>query len=144
MPMSDFDRQIPAMTERVRNWLAAHGRQPAGKPFLRNHAIDMADRMDVELGIPVVDGPGVDGESVTLGVLPTGRYAVFTYEGVRNGVSANRRLLSWVKERGEKVVCHDSERGEVFGARYETFLTDARVEPDQSKWRVEVAMQLCG
>ncbi|MET0336111.1 MAG: GyrI-like domain-containing protein [Rhizobacter sp.] len=141
MPMSDFPRQIPTLTDTVADWLAAHHTRPAGKPFLRYHVIDMPKRMDVEVGIPVDAAPQAE-PPLESHVLPAGRYAVLTYQGVKNGVPANKKLLDWVAAQGEAVASHDSAQGEAFKARYETFLIDDAVEPDQDKWETEVAMKL--
>lgn len=141
MHMRDFGREIPAMTAKVIEWLNAHAARPSGRPFLRYHVIEMPERMDVELGIPVNDAPDPAGK-LTRGVLPAGRYGILTYSGVDNGVAANKTLIDWLAARKEEVVSHPSEKGEVFKARFETFLTDASVEPDQGKWEIEVAIKL--
>lgn len=141
MPMSDFDRQIPAMTTQVAAQLAAKGLQATGKPFLRYHVIDMPQRMDVELGIPVDDVPHVD-RGVDISILPAGLYAVLAYTGAKNGVAANKKLLDWIAAQGEAAARHDSELGEVFDARHETFLVDGSVEPEPEKWQFEVAIKL--
>lgn len=143
MPMSDFERQIPAMRAAVTRWLQAHGLHPSGKPFLRYHLIDMPDHMDVELGIPLDDAPEANGP-VRKGALPAGRYAVLTCRGVKNGVAANKTLLDWIAEHGEEAVSHETEKGQVFKSRYETFLTDPVAETDQDQWETEVAIILRG
>lgn len=143
MAMRDVDREIPAMRTVAARWLDDHGVRPSGKPFLRFHAIDMPERMDVEVGMPT--GQAHDaGEEVESGLLPAGRYAVVVYTGVENGVPANRRLLDWIATQGEQALAHPSDRGEVFAARYETFLTDAEAEPDRHRWLFEVAIQVRG
>ena len=50
----------------------------------------------------------------------------------------------WIAAQEEQPIAHASEAGEVFTARYETFLFDAGAEPDRRKWLVEVAIQLRG
>lgn len=134
MPMSDFSREIPAMTKQVFERLAADGLQLAGKAFLRYHVIDMPHRMDVELGVPV------SGRAE--GLLPAGRYAVLTYTGVKNGIAANKRLIDWIAQQGEHAASRASTEGEVFEARFETFLTDDRDGLDQDRWDTEVAIRL--
>ena len=141
IPMSDFSRQIPALFAKVAGCLAAHGLTAAGKPFLRYHVIDMPDRMDIELGIAVNFRPQ-STSSVQFHVLPAGRYAVLQYVGVTNSIAANKKLIDWIAAQGEEVVSHPSEDGEVFKARYETFLTDTKRDPDQGNWETEVAIKL--
>ncbi|MDG2517161.1 GyrI-like domain-containing protein [Lysobacter soli] len=141
MSMNDFPDEIPAMTAKVLEWIDARGIRASGRPFLRYHVVDMPDRMDVELGIPIADTVLAEG-SVAANVLPGGRYAVLTYLGVGNGVAANKKLIAWLTEHDEAAASHRSETGEAFEARYETFLTEARLEPDQDKWQTEIAIKL--
>lgn len=105
--------------------------------------IDMPQRLDVELGIPVDEAPGAEGP-VRSQVLPAGRYAVMSYQGVKNGIPANKRLIGWIAEQGEAVDSHDSAQGEAFTARYETFLTDPKADAgqDQDGSETEVAIKL--
>lgn len=57
-------------------------------------------------------------------------------------MQATRALLDWVAAQGEQPIAHASAQGEVFGARYETFLIDDRTEPDRHRWMIELAIQL--
>ncbi len=36
----------------------------------------------------------------------------------------------------------DTEQGDNFRGRYETYLTDPNIEPRKSKWKIEVAIKL--
>jgi len=137
--MREFDREIPAMTAAVSQWLDAHHVRPSGRPFLRYHVIDMSERMDVELGIPTDQALATTGQ-VASQVLPGGRYAVLVYTGVDNAVSATKGLLDWIASQGEQPIAHASEQGEVFQARYEIYLTDPETEPDKRRWMIEVAI----
>src|SRR5262245_3972300 len=64
----------------VFGWLAAHGVEPAGAPFLKYNVIDMEHRLEVEAGVPVGAAP-MAGDQVLVGVLPAGRYAAVTHVG---------------------------------------------------------------
>ncbi len=139
--MRDFGREIPAMAATVSHWLDDHHVRPAGRPFLRYHVIDMPERMDVAFGMPT-DGAHPAASEVESHVLPAGRYAVLVYTGVENGVPATRQLLDWIAAQGEQPIAHASEGGEVFQARYETFLNDDSTEPDRQRWMIEVAIQV--
>jgi len=97
--------------------------------------------MDVEFGMPTDGLRAVSGE-VAGQLLPAGRYAVLTYMGVENGVPATRQFLDWIAAQGEHPIAHASEQGEVFQARYETFLLDDRTEPDRQRWMIEIAIQV--
>jgi len=139
--MRDFGRVIPALAATVSRWLDEHHVHASGQSFLRYHVIDMPERMDVELGIPT-DGTHAATGAVASQLLPAGRYAVLAYMGVENGVPATRALLDWIAAQGEQPIADASEQGEVFGARYETFLIDDRTEPDRHRWMIELAIQV--
>ena len=142
MPMRDFAREIPAMIAKVSKWIAANNVQASGKPFLRYRVVDMPERMDVELGIPVAHVPAVSGE-VTAGALPVGRYAVLAYTGVKNGVAANQSLIDWIDAQGEAMASEETPKGQAFAARYETY-PNADAEADADKRETEVAIKLRG
>jgi len=77
---------------------------------------------------------------VKAGVLPAGRYASLIYSG--GGISGNRALIEWVRLQGLDFDRWDTEQGDNFRSRYETYLTDPAVEPRKSKWQIEVAIKL--
>jgi hypothetical protein len=47
-----------------------------------------------------------------------------------------------MKEKKLEVDREDTSKGEVFGCRYEAYLTDYRTEPRKSKWQVDLAIRL--
>jgi hypothetical protein len=73
-------------------------------------------------------------------VLPAGRYANLIYSG--GGISANKALIEWVRAQGMDFDRWDTAQGDNFRSRYECFLTDPKVEPRKSKWKIEVAIKL--
>jgi Transcriptional regulator, effector-binding domain/component len=118
--------------------LTAHGVPPAGAPFLRYHRIAGEHELVVEAGVPVTEPVPRAGE-MRVGTLPAGRYLVVVHAGhpdelvaVADGMAAHARDRGWAFDR----------RGEAWGCRLETFLTDPRVEPDPRRWRTEVAVRL--
>lgn len=131
MSMDAFDTEIPALIEKLSAQLEANNVKPTGKPFLRYYVIDMPKRLEVELGIPVESAPDS---------LPAGRYAVTTYKGVKNGIPENKKLMAWATEHGEAVVREDTDKGEEYEARYETFLSAAGTAPDEME--TQIAMKL--
>ena len=80
-------------------------------PLIRYLVINMADKLEVELGVPVAtDVPTDDG--VSAGVLPPGRYASLVYSGDYSGLmSANKALLDWGAEQGLVLGCIDHGQG---------------------------------
>jgi len=141
VPMRKFKTVIPQLLGEVFAWLEKQGVAPAGAPFMRFHVINMAAKMDLELGAPVATAvPGDD--RLSAGVLPAGRYASLVYTGVKNGIKGNAALLDWGAEKGLVWDTWVAENGDGFGARLESYLTDPDEEPDPAKWETEVAIKL--
>ncbi|HXT36332.1 MAG TPA: GyrI-like domain-containing protein [Chloroflexota bacterium] len=139
--MRELGTVIPQRLGEVFAWLGTQGVAPAGPPFIRYHVIDMAAKLDIELGVPVAGAvPGDD--RVSAGTLPAGRYATLIYQDAGRGIEANAALLEWGARQGLAWDSWAAANGEGFGARYESFLTDPQVEPDPKKWETEVAIRL--
>ena len=141
VPMKGMSKAIRQLLSEVFAWLEKKGVSPAGPPFIRFHVIDMEALMDIELCVPVAHALEGDGR-VSPGVLPAGEYASLMYTGVRNGIKANGALLNWGAEQGLVWDKWDTDKGDAFGGRAEFFLTDPAEEPDQAKWKTEVAIRL--
>jgi DNA gyrase inhibitor GyrI len=77
---------------------------------------------------------------VKAGVLPAGRYASVVYIG--NGLTGNKTLIEWAKASGILWDRWDDAKGDAFRSRYESYLTDPKLEPRKTKWEVEVAIKL--
>jgi effector-binding domain-containing protein len=123
-------------------WLGAHGIAPAGPPFFRYHVIDMERQLLVEAGVPVASAVENDGD-VRGGALPAGRFAVMTHTGAPETlVAATSALLDWAESRGIAWDVSQSEAGENWGCRLESYLTNPAEQPDTSKWQTELAFRL--
>lgn len=141
--MEEFGQGVvPQLFDEVFAWLERQGVAPAGPEFIRYHVINMAERLEVEMGVPV--GPGVAGDGrVVAGALPAGRYASLRYTGHYDGLmEANRVLIDWARDNGIAWDCRSDERGDHFAARFETYFTSPESEPDPAKWETEVAIRL--
>jgi effector-binding domain-containing protein len=141
IPITELSIVIPQLLGEVFAWLGKQGVVPASAPFIRYHVINMAAKLDVEMGVPVASAVSGD-HRVSAGVLPAGQYASLVYTGVKNGMKANAALLDWGAKKGLMWDRWEAENGDGFGARFESFLTDPNVEPDQAKWETEVAIRL--
>jgi effector-binding domain-containing protein len=139
--MAELPSAIPQGLGEVFAWLGARGVAPAGPPFIRYFVVDMAGALDIALGVPVA-GPLAGDGRVTVETLPAGRYASLVYTGVANGVAANGALLDWGAAQGLAWDRSPTARGDAFGARLESFLTNPDDEPDPAKWQTEVAIRL--
>jgi len=138
-PFKGMSKAIGKLSDEMNAWVNEHKVKTAGPPFLRYHVIDMRGCMDIEFGFPVRKTLPNDGQ-VKACVLPAGRYASLIYSG--GGISGNRALIEWVHAQGMDFDRWDTEQGDNFRSRYETYLTDPKVEPRRSRWDIEVAIKL--
>jgi effector-binding domain-containing protein len=139
VPMSAMSKNVTRLFKELNAWFKHQSVEPTGPPFLRFHVIDMAGEMDIEVGRPVLTALPGDGV-VSPGKLPAGRYASLIYSG--SGYTGNKALIEWVRANGLDFDRWDDERGDAFRSRYETYLTDPKIEPRKTKWEVEVAIKL--
>lgn len=137
--MRKMSKEVGQLFDALNQWVRQNQVETAGPPFLRFHVIDMAGHMDIEAGVPVA-APLPDDGGVCASVLPAGRYASLVYTGP--GIPANKVLIDWAKANGLAWDRWDDPRGDAFRARYESYLTDPKVEPRKTKWEIEVAIKL--
>jgi DNA gyrase inhibitor GyrI len=123
----------------LQRWARERQVNPAGPPFLRYHVIDMRGEMDLTFGIPVQEVLPEDG-AVTPGALSAGQYASLVFMG--SGIAGNKALIDWVRANGLEFDRWSTEKGDNFRCRYETYLTDPKVEPHKTRWEIEVAIKL--
>ena len=137
--MDEMATVVPALFPEVRQWLGAKGVPTTGAPFIRYNVIDMERYLDVEVGWPVAAAlPGDD--RVSAGIIPAGRYA----EALNTGhydklMDATGQFLAWADANG--VVWQKSGEGkdEVWGGRFEFYLSDPNIETNPDKWETVLA-----
>jgi effector-binding domain-containing protein len=132
---------INTLLKELRRWVKQHGIADEGPFFLRYHVIDMKGLMDIEIGF-IVPSQLPDDERVKSGVLPAGRYASLIYTG--SDLAAIRFLMKWAEDKGITWERWDTPAGEVFGCRYEAYLTDYRLEPRKKQWEIDLAIKIAG
>ncbi|MFE3640020.1 GyrI-like domain-containing protein [Streptomyces sp. NPDC059169] len=127
----------------VFGWLLSYDAAPVGAPFFRFYAIDTGGDTLVEAGVPVSAPPEPEGD-IVVGTIPAGRYATLVHAGHPHGLLDNiGRLREWAAARGLAWDLITEPGGvERWGCRLESYLTDPRVEPDMSKWEMELAFRL--
>lgn len=138
--MSTFNEVADRIPE-IFGWLADRGVEPAGSPFLRYHAIDMENELEVEAGVPVPPNSAIPAsdEDVTAGALPAGRYVVTEYTGHPEGLmQVTADLLAWAGQRGLEFDAHEDR----WAGRVEFYLTNPAEEPDMTKWETQLAFKL--
>jgi effector-binding domain-containing protein len=123
-------------------WLSGRAISPAGPPFFKYNLIDMSARLSVEIGVPTSRSrPGDD--HVHAGLLPAGRYVTAIHVGPPSTlVGAVRELRQWASAHDLRWDMTETPSGERWGCRMESYLTDPRVQPDQTKWETELAFRL--
>jgi effector-binding domain-containing protein len=133
---------VGARLGEVFDWLAARGVRPAGPPFFKYNVIDMAEELEVEAGVPVVEPVEGDGQIIS-GVLPAGRYAMVSHVGHPDKLlEVTGSLLDWATHQGLRWDMTPGEGGEHWTARLEFYLTDPSQEPDMNKWETQLAFKL--
>jgi effector-binding domain-containing protein len=140
-PFKGMFKEIDRIADELNEWVTANKVKTSGPPFLRYHVIDMRGFMDISYCVPVRKALPEDGP-VKADFVPAGRYASLIYSG--GGISGNRALIEWVRAQGLDFDRWDTDQGDNFAGRYETYLTDPKVEPRKSKWKIEVAIKLAG
>jgi effector-binding domain-containing protein len=137
-PWQQLPVVIPRSIGEVFDFLGEQGLEPRGAPFIRYHVIDMEGELDIEVGWPVAQ-PVSGNSRVQPGSFPAGRYASLVHTGPYDQlVQANAALLDWIARAGAKVDQSPTPRGDAFGSRYESYLS----EPDEKPERTEVAIRL--
>ena len=138
--MQELGKVLPPLWGEVYGWLASKGLKPAGAPLWRYRVIDMAAKLEIDVGVPVAT-PVTSDNRITADTLPAGRYATFLYTGPYEGLQqATDDLLAWAQDKGivwDKWA--EGSSGEGWQARIENYLTDPRAEPDSAKWQTELA-----
>lgn len=140
-PFKGMFKEVDKIAKELNKWVDNKQVKTAGPPFLRYHVIDMRGFMDISYCIPVKKALPDDG-NVKADIIPAGRYASLVFSG--GGISGNRALIEWVRAQGMDFDRWDTDQGDNFAGRYETFLTDPKIEPRKSKWKIEVAIKLAG
>jgi len=138
-PFKGMSKEITRIADQLNAWVDENKIKTLGPPFLRFHVIDMRGFMDISFCYPVRRALPDDGD-VNVDFIPAGRYASLIYSG--GGISGNRALIEWVCAQGLDFDRWDSDQGDNFRGRYETYLTNPKVEPRKSKWKIEVAIKL--
>ncbi len=133
--MDEIAGRLPPLLGEVFAWLAKKGTRPSDAPFWRYLVIDMEATLEIDVAVPVATPVLGDGR-VIADVLPKGRYATALFVGPPAGLlNATMELLAWA-ERSHVVWKVEGNR---WAGRIERYLTDPAKEPDQSKWRTELA-----
>lgn len=133
---------VPAALNRLKDWMDSHAVQAEGPPFVRYRRIDMPDRLDIEVCLPVAAAAG-GGAELMAGELPAGRYAVLVHTGpVEELVDANAALQAWARRHRVGFAVEETGSTSVWAARIETTLTGPGDDADPQHRKTEIAYLL--
>ena len=134
-----FGEEVESGFSELFGWLEEHGVAPAGVPFIRFLVIDMESELEIELAVPVVEGVSGEGRFCA-DILPAGRYGTLLHVGPYDDlIASNAALQDWAEKQGIVWDSWDTDSGSAWRGRVERDLIEPSVEPDPSKWEVEVA-----
>src|ERR1700759_2904270 len=83
--MQELGQLLPPLWGEVYGWLASKGLKPAGAPLWRYRVIDMAAKLEIDVGVPVAT-PVTGDNRITADPLPAGRYATIVDTGPYEGL----------------------------------------------------------
>lgn len=129
-----------ALVPEIFGWLEKNGLTLAGAPFYRYWIIgDEERKFSLEVGVPLHKPVSGDGR-VIAGTKPAGLYAVMYHQGHPDRLKESFGLLDrWAEQEGIAWANRNEGGREVWGGRFESFLTNPEEEPDLNKWTIEVA-----
>ena len=135
--------KVNALIKELFEWLNKKGHQPNGAPFFRYWVIgDRNKKFKLEVGIPVVNATFGD-ERVIAGTTPEGKYVIIDHKGHPDRVHETFNLLEeWSENRGLTWDKKVEDNEEIWGGRFEYYLTDPALEPDLDKWSIEIAFKI--
>ncbi len=114
----------------------------AGPPFFRYGVVGDEDRaFDLEMGGPVGCAAPGDGRTI-VGVIPAGSYTTLVHTGHPDRLLRSLTALrEWVTNQG--LALKNSSRGkdEVWGGRFESYLTDPAQQSDPKTWSTAEAVR---
>src|SRR5829696_3753951 len=139
---------VPAFVDKafpeLYRWLAEHGVEPAGPPFIRFRELDPdGEPLEIEAAAPV-DGDADRDKRVRAGSLPAGRYLTLVHRGPYRSEStaalatAREQLTSFAAEHGI-VYNRQTRTGTTLPCALERYLIGPVEEPDFTKWKTEFA-----
>ena len=136
MPMNEIAEKVGKLFDEMAVWVEQRGLKLNGAPFIRYHVIDMDGDLEIEVGYPV-DGEVSGDNRVEVGTIPTGRYLTAIYTGdYPNLMGATADIMAWAEQHKVAWDVH----GNMWGGRFEFYITDPMQEPDSSKWQTEIAI----
>lgn|SRR5690625_5205829 len=125
-----------ALVGKVLAWTAKKKVDIAGAPFFKYRVIgDMDRKFSIEVGVPVSNVVEGDGR-VIAGFIPAGSYVSLVHDGHPDQIRASHQAVEdWANQQGlEWDISKDKDEKEVWGGRFEFYLSNPVEQPDPNKW----------
>ena len=139
---------VPAFVDKafpeLFRWLADHGVEPSGPPFIRFRELDPdGEPLEIEAAAPV-EGNAEGDERVSAGTLPAGRYLTLLHRGPYRSESApdlattREHMIAFAAKQGI-VYSRANRNGTTLPCCLERYLIGPPAEPDFTNWETEFA-----
>lgn len=130
-----------ALINEVTEWLSHKDVKIAGPLFYRYFVVGDAEKpFSIEVGFPVSALVEGDGRIIT-GHIPDGTFATFVHYGHPDKLERSfETLQSWAGGQGIRWKQHTENGDQVWGGRFDFFMTSPVDEPDLDKWRTAIAV----
>lgn len=143
------DQTFPALFV----WLADHGLELAGPPFMNYPLFEEGGRFVVDFGAPLAPGTHVEGdERARVDFLPAGRWLVYDHRGAyrattprwegRDLAAAHELVIAHALDRRLRFAGEQSDEGFRFEARVERYLAGPPEIDDPADWQTELSFLL--
>lgn len=134
-------------------WLAEHGAEPGGPPFMNYPLFEEGGRFAVDFAAPLAPGAHVEGdERARVDFLPAGRWLVYDHRGAyrattprwegRDLAAAQELVIAHALDQRLRFAGEQTGEGFRFEARVERYLAGPPIAEDPADWRTELAFLL--
>ncbi len=134
-------------------WLAEHGLEPGGPPFMNYPLFEEGGRFAVDFAAPLAPGAHAEGDDdARVDFLPAGRWLVYDHRGAyrattprwegRDLAAAHELMIAHALDNRLRFAGEQSDDGFRFGARVERYLAGPPIVDDPADWRTELAFLL--
>lgn len=137
-----FQTVVSKTVPKVDKWLGKRHIEPG--PMIIKYDFIRMPELTVQLGF-LIDGAVEGDETVTVSVLPAGKYATLTYWGhYRNLRDVTAMLIGWARGRGIAWDAEEAPQGDTFVSRFEVYPNGPADEPDPDKWETQIFIKVRG
>lgn len=133
--LQEWNEATPLVGE-VIAWTVQNNVEIVGAPFFKYEVVgSYENKFRIEVGVPVGNVVQGDGR-VKAGFIQAGTYVSLLHEGHPDHMHLSHQAIEdWATEQGlEWDIKQDGDEHEVWGGRFEFYLTNPTEEPNPNKW----------